>query len=93
MRARRLLAFALAAALLAAAAALAALVPGADARPARAADTRLNLVGYAVPREALGAVIKQWQETPDGRDVSFSQSYGASGDQAPPVEQPAGTTP
>ncbi|HKY25642.1 MAG TPA: sulfate ABC transporter substrate-binding protein [Gaiella sp.] len=49
---------------------------------ARSSDTRLSLVGYAVPREALGAVIKAWQQTPDGKDVSFSQSYGASGDQA-----------
>lgn len=45
-------------------------------------DTRLSLVGYAVPREALGAVIKAWQQTPDGKDVSFTQSFGASGDQA-----------
>ena len=51
-------------------------------RSARSNDTKLSLVGYAVPREALGAVIKAWQQTPDGRDVSFTQSYGASGDQA-----------
>ena len=49
---------------------------------ARSSETKLSLVGYAVPREALGAVIKAWQQTPDGRDVSFTQSYGASGDQA-----------
>jgi sulfate transport system substrate-binding protein len=49
---------------------------------ARSSDTRLSLVGYAVPREALGAVIKAWQQTPNGKDVSFTQSYGASGDQA-----------
>lgn len=49
---------------------------------ARSNDTRLSLVGYAVPREALGAVIKAWQQTPDGKNVSFTQSYGASGDQA-----------
>jgi sulfate transport system substrate-binding protein len=54
----------------------------AAASGARSNDTRLSLVGYAVPREALGAVIKAWQRTPDGRDVSFTQSYGASGDQA-----------
>ena len=35
-----------------------------------------------MPREALGAVIKAWQQTADGKDVSFTQSYGASGDQA-----------
>jgi sulfate/thiosulfate transport system substrate-binding protein len=54
----------------------------ASAGSAREADTRLSLVGYAVPREALGAVIKAWQQTPDGKDVGFTQSYGASGDQA-----------
>ena len=54
----------------------------ASAASARTSETKLSLVGYAVPREALGAVIKAWQQTPDGRDVSFTQSYGASGDQA-----------
>jgi sulfate transport system substrate-binding protein len=54
----------------------------AAASSARSTDTKLSLVGYAVPREALGAVIKAWQQTPDGRDASFTQSYGASGDQA-----------
>ena len=49
---------------------------------ARTSDTKLSLVGYAVPREALGAIIKAWQHTPEGRDVDFTQSYGASGDQA-----------
>ena len=49
---------------------------------ARTADTKLTLVGYAVPREALGAVIKAWQQTEFGKDVGFTQSYGASGDQA-----------
>jgi sulfate transport system substrate-binding protein len=76
---RRTLALVAFAALVGAAALTAVLVPGADARRA---DTRLSLVGYAVPREALGAVIEAWQKTPEGRDVSFTQSYGASGDQA-----------
>ncbi len=49
---------------------------------ARSNDTKLGLVGYAVPREALGAIITAWQRTPDGSGVGFSQSYGASGDQA-----------
>ncbi len=49
---------------------------------ARSTDTQLGLVGYAVPREALGEIIKAWQKTPDGSGVSFTQSYGASGDQA-----------
>ena len=49
---------------------------------ARSKDTKLGLVGYAVPREALGAIIAEWQKIPDGRGVDFTQSYGASGDQA-----------
>jgi sulfate transport system substrate-binding protein len=65
-----------------AAAALASLAVVAPSAPARTSDVRLSLVGYAVPREALGAVIKAWQQTADGKDVTFSQSYGASGDQA-----------
>ncbi len=50
--------------------------------PARTSDTTLRLVGYSVPRDALGAVIDAWRRTPAGKDVSFTQSYGASGDQA-----------
>ena len=57
-------------------------VTGATAASARTTGTTLNLVGYSVPRDALGAVIKAWQQTPDGKDVDFTQSYGASGDQA-----------
>jgi len=49
---------------------------------ARTSDVRLGLVGYAVPREALGEVIQAFEQTPAGKDVSFTQSYGASGDQA-----------
>ena len=30
----------------------------------------------------MGKIIQLWQQTPDGKDVSFTQSYGASGDQA-----------
>jgi ABC-type sulfate transport system substrate-binding protein len=44
---------------------------------ARSTETRLSVVGYAVPREALGAIIKAWQQTADGKDVGFTQSYQA----------------
>ena len=30
----------------------------------------------------MGKIIQAWQQTPDGNGVSFSQSYGASTDQA-----------
>ena len=49
---------------------------------ARTADTQLSLVAYSTPREAYGKLIPMFQKTPQGEDVSFRQSYGASGEQA-----------
>ena len=43
---------------------------------------RLALVAYSTPREAYQALIPAFQQTPAGKGVSFSQSYGASGDQS-----------
>jgi sulfate transport system substrate-binding protein len=48
---------------------------------ARAADVSLSLVAYSTPREAYAKLIPMFQKTPEGDGVSFSQSYGASGDQ------------
>jgi sulfate transport system substrate-binding protein len=45
-------------------------------------DTKLALVAYSTPREAYGQLIPAFQKTPAGKDVSFSQSYGASGEQS-----------
>src|SRR6266545_5117099 len=45
-------------------------------------STRLSLVAYSTPREAYQALIPAFQKTPAGKGVSFSQSYGASGDQS-----------
>jgi sulfate/thiosulfate-binding protein len=47
-----------------------------------ARDTKLTLVAYSTPREAYGALIPAFEKTAAGKDVSFSQSYGASGEQA-----------
>src|SRR3954470_17014220 len=47
-----------------------------------AAGTSLSLVGYSTPKTVMGKIIQAWQQTPDGRDASFSQSYGAFTDQA-----------
>jgi sulfate/thiosulfate-binding protein len=44
-------------------------------------SARLSLVAYSTPREAYGALIPAFQKTPAGKGVTFSQSYGASGDQ------------
>ena len=47
-----------------------------------ARDTKLALVAYSTPREAYGQLIPAFQKTAAGKDVSFSQSYGASGEQS-----------
>jgi sulfate/thiosulfate transport system substrate-binding protein len=47
-----------------------------------ARDTKLTLVAYSTPREAYGQLISAFQKTDGGKDVSFSQSYGASGEQS-----------
>jgi sulfate/thiosulfate transport system substrate-binding protein len=55
------------------------LVVGAQAAAGR---TTLNLVAYSTPKDAYAQVIPAFQQTTAGRNVSFNQSYGASGDQA-----------
>jgi sulfate/thiosulfate transport system substrate-binding protein len=47
-----------------------------------ARDTKLALVAYSTPREAYGQLISAFQSTAAGKDVDFSQSYGASGEQS-----------
>jgi sulfate/thiosulfate transport system substrate-binding protein len=47
-----------------------------------ARDTKLALVAYSTPKDAYGQLISAFQKTAAGKDVSFSQSYGASGDQS-----------
>jgi sulfate/thiosulfate-binding protein len=43
---------------------------------------RLSLVSYSTPQEAYTRIIEAYQRTPEGRGVTFSQSYGGSGDQS-----------
>jgi sulfate/thiosulfate-binding protein len=47
---------------------------------------KLTLVAYSTPREAYEALIPGFQKTEAGKGVSFSQSYGASGDQSRAVQ-------
>lgn len=47
-----------------------------------ARETRLSLVAYSTPREAYAKLIPAFQQTAAGKDVSFTQSYGASGEQS-----------
>jgi sulfate transport system substrate-binding protein len=54
---------------------------------AAAAGTNLSLVGYSTPKTVMGKIIQAFQQTDAGKDVTFSQSYGASTDQARAVAQ------
>jgi sulfate transport system substrate-binding protein len=54
---------------------------------AAAAGTDLSLVAYSTPKTVMGKIVQAFQQTPAGRDVTFSQSYGASTDQARAVAQ------
>src|SRR4051795_13560151 len=67
-----------------AAAALAAVVAGCGG--SSSGGNKLSLVAYSTPKEAYAALIPAFQKTPQGKDVTFSQSYGASGDQSRAVD-------
>jgi sulfate transport system substrate-binding protein len=54
----------------------------AGAAAAATTSTNLTLVAYSTPRAAYAQVIPAFQKTSAGKDVSFTQSYGASGDQS-----------
>ena len=77
---------------LAGAAVLALLSPGLAGCGAGSADASgtgkvaLSLVAYSTPQAAYQKIIKAFQATPEGRNVTFTQSYGASGDQSRAVE-------
>src|ERR671935_1008716 len=43
---------------------------------------KVSLVAYSTPQEAYEQLIPAFQKTAAGKGVSFSQSYGASGDQS-----------
>ena len=42
----------------------------------------VDLIAYAVPKTGFDQVIPAFRATPEGSDIGFSQSYGASGDQS-----------
>src|SRR4249919_2748070 len=72
----------LAAAALGVTAVLAIATSAAQARPS---STNLSLVAYSTPAGAYSKIIPAFQKTPAGSDVTFKQSYGASGPQAAAV--------
>jgi sulfate transport system substrate-binding protein len=45
-------------------------------------DGSLSVVAYSTPKTVYGKIIQAWQQTPEGKGVSFTQSYAASTDQA-----------
>ena len=47
---------------------------------------KLTLVAYSTPEEAYKELIPAFNETDEGKGVSFSQSYAASGEQSRAVE-------
>ncbi len=46
----------------------------------------LSLVAYSTPKEAYAALIPAFNKTASGKGVSFTQSFGPSGDQARAVQ-------
>jgi sulfate transport system substrate-binding protein len=58
---------------------------------AAAGGGRVDIVAYSVPKPAYDALEKAFLSTPQGRGVTFSASYGASGSQSKAVSngQPA----
>ena len=56
-----------------------------SAAQARPTATQLSLVAYSTPAAAFSKIIPAFQATPAGKDVTFKQSYGASGPQAAAV--------
>jgi sulfate/thiosulfate transport system substrate-binding protein len=51
-----------------------------------AGTVELSLVAYSTPQPAYEKIIAAFQATPAGKNVTFTQSYGASGDQSRAVE-------
>jgi sulfate transport system substrate-binding protein len=52
---------------------------------ARRASTTINLVAYSTPKPVLATLIANFQNTPQGQGVNFTQSYGPSTSQAQAV--------
>ena len=51
-----------------------------------ASDNQLSIVGFAVPETANKAIAAEFNNTEAGKGITFSGSYGASGDQSRKVE-------
>ena len=56
------------------------------AQGGRDAGVELSLVAYSTPQKAYEEIISAFQKTSEGEGITFSQSYGSSGDQSRAVE-------
>src|SRR3954462_8911391 len=54
----------------------------ANANGGGGSKVKLNLVAYSTPQAAYEKIIAAFQKTPAGKNIEFTQSYGASGDQS-----------
>jgi sulfate transport system substrate-binding protein len=54
-------------------------------------DAKLNLVAYSTPKKAYDVLTAAYAQTPQGKEVAFSESFGPSGSQSRAVAsgQPA----
>src|SRR3954464_4235174 len=59
---------------------------GSSATGSSGGGGKLNLVAYSTPKEAYAALIPAFNKTTAGAGVSFTQSFGPSGDQARAVQ-------
>jgi sulfate transport system substrate-binding protein len=59
---------------------------GSGSGGAGGAKVQLALVAYSTPQAAYEKIIKAFQATLEGRNITFTQSYGGSGDQSRAVE-------
>ena len=66
--------------------ALAAIAAGCGGTSSGSSGSSLSLVAYSTPKEAYDALIPAFGQTPQGKGVTFTQSYGASGDQSRAVD-------
>jgi len=60
--------------------------PAATSGGGKAKTVTLSLVAYSTPQAAYEKIEAAFQKTPAGKNVKFTQSYGASGDQSRAVE-------
>jgi sulfate transport system substrate-binding protein len=59
---------------------------GSSASGSNGSGGKLSLVAYSTPKEAYAALIPAFNKTAEGQGVSFTQSFGPSGDQARAVQ-------